>query len=302
MKRTFRAAPWAIFGSLWLANAAAAPIAAASPMGDFLACLRDGGALISAHRGGPQAGLPENSLATFQAVAARHSAFIETDVRQTIDGVLVLHHDDDLERTSTGAGALGEQDWVALSRLRLIDNDGGETGLVMTRLDEALAWAKDRRVVLNLDIKRGVDRAAVVDAIETADAVEDILVIADSLEDAAAYAALNSALGFTIPARSLPEMSKDPLIGAGVDPDRVILWLGVGDPDPEDVAQSRAAGFAIGVGTFGSRGADSDQDPAGYRALARSGVDMIATDFPYIAAAALDDDPGLDAERGCPVP
>src|SRR5690606_22899842 len=42
--------------------------------------------LVSAHRGGPRPGLPENALATFEYALNFAPALLETDVRRTADG------------------------------------------------------------------------------------------------------------------------------------------------------------------------------------------------------------------------
>jgi glycerophosphoryl diester phosphodiesterase len=64
------------------------------------------GLRIGAHRGDPEAA-PENTLAAFDAGAALGVDYIETDVQRTADGVLVLLHDDDLDRTTSGNGPGG---------------------------------------------------------------------------------------------------------------------------------------------------------------------------------------------------
>ena len=74
-----------------------------TPEGDlntFFDCLDDAGlALVSAHRGGPAEGLPENALETLQATLASVPAMMEIDVAQSADGVLFLMHDDRRDRT-----------------------------------------------------------------------------------------------------------------------------------------------------------------------------------------------------------
>ncbi len=70
---------------------------------DYLACLREQNVMIvSAHRGGPQPGFAENGLTTFANSLSTAPFFIETDVRMTSDGIFVLVHDDELDRTTTG--------------------------------------------------------------------------------------------------------------------------------------------------------------------------------------------------------
>src|SRR5262249_53546543 len=61
------------------------------------------GLRIGAHRGDPEFA-PENTLAAFDAAVALGVDYVETDVQRTADGVLVLLHDDDLDRTTNGTG------------------------------------------------------------------------------------------------------------------------------------------------------------------------------------------------------
>src|ERR1041384_7066376 len=62
--------------------------------------------LVIAHRGG--AGLwPENTLYAFERAAAMGVDVIETDVRATSDGELVVFHDENVNRTTDGAGQVG---------------------------------------------------------------------------------------------------------------------------------------------------------------------------------------------------
>ncbi len=61
--------------------------------------------LVIAHRGA-SADAPENTLAAFRAAWSQGVSWLETDVQPTADLVPVLFHDDTLERTTDGSGAL----------------------------------------------------------------------------------------------------------------------------------------------------------------------------------------------------
>ena len=75
-----------------------------------------GRTLAIAHRGG--AGLwPENTLYAFERASALGVDVIETDVRATADGELVVFHDEGLERTTDGAGRVGSLTLAELKRL-----------------------------------------------------------------------------------------------------------------------------------------------------------------------------------------
>lgn len=61
--------------------------------------------LIYAHRGG-SALRPENTIEAFDNGLALGADGLEFDVRLTRDGTVVVHHDDTLERTTNGRGAI----------------------------------------------------------------------------------------------------------------------------------------------------------------------------------------------------
>lgn len=90
----------------------------------------DGGRpLVIAHRGG--GGLwPENTLYAFGRAAASGVDVIETDVRATKDGELVVLHDETVGRTTDGAGPVGA---LTLAELKGLDaayrfsTDGGRS-------------------------------------------------------------------------------------------------------------------------------------------------------------------------------
>ncbi len=77
-----------------------------------------GSPLLIAHRGG--AGLaPENTLAAFQnAVHEWGADMLEMDVRSTLDGEVVVIHDETVDRTTSGTGRVED---LTLEQLRELD-------------------------------------------------------------------------------------------------------------------------------------------------------------------------------------
>ena len=59
--------------------------------------LNEPGVSISAHRGG-SIEAPENTLESFRYAVDIGSAYIETDVQLSADGIPFIFHDDDLKR------------------------------------------------------------------------------------------------------------------------------------------------------------------------------------------------------------
>ncbi|MFQ5569800.1 MAG: glycerophosphodiester phosphodiesterase family protein, partial [Rhodothermales bacterium] len=116
----------------------------ADALAAYLRADSDAGPLVSAHRGGPMPAYPENALETFEHTLRYTPALIECDVRMTRDSVLVLMHDDTLDRTTTGRGAVAAHRFADLRTLLLVDNLGIRTPFRIPTLDETLAWAEGR--------------------------------------------------------------------------------------------------------------------------------------------------------------
>jgi len=97
-----------------------------------------------AHRGGA-AEQRENSATAFKAAIALGYRYIETDVQATVDGTLLVFHDDTLDRTTNGTGTISTLPYAEV-RQALI----GGVEPIMT-LEQAFAEFPD--VCFNVDIK-----------------------------------------------------------------------------------------------------------------------------------------------------
>ena len=263
----------------------------AAPVGGLSAyfdCLdREGVTLVSAHRG-TDGRAPENSLRSVEAVVARTGGLVEVDVATSADGVLFLHHDDTLDRTTTGRGRV-EADWAILRELSLRDEDGRVTAEGLTRLDEFLRWTGGR-VVPQLDVKRGTDYDDLAAVLRETGAGDRVVVIAYSLGQARLIA--RKMPGVMISATVRDRSDLDALQAAGVPTDRVLAWTGNEAPDPDLWAALDEEGVEVIFGTLGGyESLDEEIAASGneerYAALARDGADVIATDRPVEAAAAL---------------
>lgn len=102
--------------------------------------------LAFVHRGGDPA--RENTMAAFEDAVAMGYRYLEIDVRTSSDGVLVVFHDETLERITDGTGPLSEKTWQQLAGLRL-----RASGEPLLRFDELLTRWED--VHLNVDLKDG---------------------------------------------------------------------------------------------------------------------------------------------------
>ncbi|MGG5172464.1 glycerophosphodiester phosphodiesterase [Pseudarthrobacter sp. J1738] len=105
---------------------------------------RPGKPLALAHRGFSLDGL-ENSLAAFRAAAELGFVHLETDVHTTADGVLLVFHDQTLDRVTDSTGKISELTAAEVSQARI---GGIEPVPTLVELLEAVPNAK-----LNLDVK-----------------------------------------------------------------------------------------------------------------------------------------------------
>jgi glycerophosphoryl diester phosphodiesterase len=71
---------------------------------------------IIGHRGAAGEA-PENTLTSFQRAFADGAAFVELDVRGSADGEIVVIHDETVNRTTDGYGAVSDLGLAALKRL-----------------------------------------------------------------------------------------------------------------------------------------------------------------------------------------
>ena len=118
----------------------------------------DGPVMVVAHRG-CHTEAPENSIAAFRRCIAVGVDVIETDVQHTKDGVLVLMHDQTVDRTTNGAGRVDSYTLAELKRLRLKMGSGGPdaplTNETIPTFEEALA-VTNGQILVDLDAK-GID-------------------------------------------------------------------------------------------------------------------------------------------------
>lgn len=116
--------------------------------------------LVIAHQGGDGV-WPGNTLFAFQHAVDLGVDAIETDLRMTQDGVLVISHDEDVDSKSDGKGRLVDLTFAELQELDVAYNwspDGGKTfpyrgqGITYTSLEEAFKTFPD--VLFNIDMKQ----------------------------------------------------------------------------------------------------------------------------------------------------
>lgn len=111
--------------------------------------------LLIAHRGA-SGYAPENTMAAFRKAVAMGLSFIETDLQLSRDARFVAIHDETVNRTTNGQGAVHD---LTLAELRRLDAGSwfgnSFTGERIPTLEEILDFAKRHDVVFYLEIKPG---------------------------------------------------------------------------------------------------------------------------------------------------
>lgn len=100
--------------------------------------------LVFAHRGA-SAELPENTLPAFRRAAELGADGVELDV-QCCEDELVVIHDDTLERTTNGAGAVAAH---TLAELRALDAGGGASIPLLREVLDAVG----EDLIVNVELK-----------------------------------------------------------------------------------------------------------------------------------------------------
>ena len=277
-------------------------VAAAGNMPEFFDCLRTNNAVIlSGHRGGPVPGYPENAIETFDHTMSEVPALLEVDIQKTADGVLVLMHDDTLERTAGSQGEVRGKTLAELKQFSLLDNDGTQTAYRIPTLDETLAWS-DGRTMLALDRKADTTYHDLIDAVKAHDAFGRVVFATYSLEDAALVFRLAPDAMIVTPIEQVEDL--ETLRGAGVNLAHILSWGGTEVPNPELYAalaeqgvESAFAPLGWWTGSWDSRIRMLGDDTL-YRRITQ-GAHLVATDRAREVAAVL---PGIQRAKACVKP
>jgi len=110
----------------------------------------------------------ENSLSAFRRAVAEGYHYLETDVHVTSDGVVVVHHDPDLDRTTDGSGLIAALPWRTVRQARI----GGREPVV--RLEDLLEELPG--ALFNIDVKAEAAAAPLVDTLRRAGALHRVCV------------------------------------------------------------------------------------------------------------------------------
>jgi len=126
------------------------------------------GMVLICHRGSSEFA-HENTLEAFRASFELGADGNEFDIRMTRDGVLVVFHDDMLDRILEAYGDVGDYTWEELRRFRFRNPGAFGAACRIPTLIEVLDFHRRHAGLMHLDVKRhGLDRA-VINLIERMD-------------------------------------------------------------------------------------------------------------------------------------
>ncbi len=134
---------------------------------------------VFAHRGGSKL-RPENTIVAFDHGLSLGADGLEFDVHLARDGVVVVHHDSTLERTTNAAGPLAARTADELARVDAgcrFTPDGGATfpfggqGIGIPTLRDVLRRYRDRWLIIELKDNDAELARRTVDEIRAADAI-----------------------------------------------------------------------------------------------------------------------------------
>lgn len=243
--------------------------------------------LISAHRGGAMPGFPENAIETFENATTHQPVIIEFDVALSKDSVLVIMHDDKLDRTTTGTGSVWSYTYAELQKLNLKDNDGKVTAFKIPTLEQVLTWGKNK-VLFTIDIKRGVPYSKIVAAVRKTKSENNAIVITYNANQAAEVHQLAPDLMISASARSIADVER--LNQMGVPNERIVAFVGTAAPDQAVYEYLHSKGITCILGTMGNLDRSALANPAQnvYEKLLTNGADIISTDQLVLAGKQFD--------------
>ncbi len=205
---------------------------------------------------------------------------------QTKDGVLVLMHDNSIERTTNGTGLVKNLTYNELKKFNLEDDYGNQTGFKIPLFSEVLKWCKTNSVILTVDIKRSVSQETVIKAIRDAKAEDVSIIITYDVEQAKSAYNLASELLLSVSARNHEEF--DRLLATNIPVENMLAFTGTRLSDESLYKRLHNEDIVCMLGTLGNL--DRQAEAKGsqlYKTWKSKGVDILATDRPFDAFNAI---------------
>lgn len=137
---------------------------------------RRSGSVVMVHRGA-SALAPENTLLACARAMDCGADGVEVDLRQTADGILVLFHDEVVDRLMHGIGTVRQHTSRELLALKPRGAFGRPVGGTPASFAQLLGLARQRAMLLHLDLKEAGLEAAVAQWLDAADCWDHIVAV-----------------------------------------------------------------------------------------------------------------------------
>jgi glycerophosphoryl diester phosphodiesterase len=220
-----------------------------------------------AHRGSSGTH-PENTIPAFLAAAADGAKMCELDVQATRDGAVIVMHDDTVDRTTNGSGAVAS---LTLEQIRTLDAGAKFAddfrGVKVPTLDEVFEAIRGK-LGLNIEIKEGAVEREVCATMRRFDALETSLVSSFAWNALRNVRAIDPGIRVALLADKRPRRLIEEAAAMGayaVNPQYKLATR-------EFCDEAHAQGLRVMVWTVDA--------PSAMEILADNGVDAIMTNYP----------------------
>ncbi len=136
--------------------------------------------VVYAHRGASQY-MPENTFSSFYLGCWMGANGIETDVRKTRDGELVLFHDESLERVTGEAGRISDYTYAELLNMRVRNLRSGTEDLIV-KFEDFLRFFSFRQLNFAIELKESDTEEPVIRLLDQYNMREKTVVTSFSFE------------------------------------------------------------------------------------------------------------------------
>lgn len=230
--------------------------------------------MIVAHRGA-SGYAPENTLAAIKVAIEMKADMAEFDVYRSKDGVIVVMHDDTVNRTTNGKGKIEE---MTLKELKTLDAgskyDKKFAGEKIPTLEEVIKETQGK-ILLNIEIKGSGCEKGIVELVKKYGMQDKVQVSSFHHEYLQTIKKLNPDIHTGALVNFAPDLK---IIVSEIGADALnIMWLGFNETL---LKQTKEIGLQMFVWTV--------NDETGMRKMINAGVDGIITNYPDRAVSVLE--------------
>ncbi len=232
--------------------------------------------MITAHRA-MHTKFPENSLAAFQHSIDSGVDIIETDIRTTKDGKLILMHDGSVDRTTNGEGKVKDFTFSELEKFELEKESEDSKTYRVPLAEDALNLARGK-IMVDLDMK-DVYVKQLVNLVRKTQTEKQVLFFDSDFAVLDSVLLLDSTLMLMPRAHSLEEVKT--IIKRYHPP---VIHIDPSFYTKEVVNTIKASGARIWINALGFADAKAKIGlvDTGYAPLVDGGANIIQTDYPLI--------------------